>query len=89
MVGVVGLMQSERRLEREWFAGWRNGSRPKCLLFLGSFVERGCTECNVHVSFLDHEHFCCCENCSVAGIIVLAYRYERRAQVWDAMAFGS
>ena len=89
IVGTVGLMQLERRLERKWLAGRRDGSKPKCISCLGSFVKRRCTEFNVNVSVFDHEHFCCCEGGCVAGITVLAYRQERYVQVWDLVAFGS
>ena len=40
MIGTVGLMQLERRLERKWLAGRQDGSKPKRLSCLGSFVER-------------------------------------------------
>ena len=89
MVDAVGLMQLKRKLERKWFAGRQDGSKPQCLTCSGSFVERGYTEVNVHVSVLYHEHFSCCEDGCVVGITVLAYREERHVQVWDVMALCS
>ena len=89
MIGAVSLMQLHLRLERRLLAGRRDWSKPQCLTCTRSFVERGCTEENINVCILDHEHFCCCEDGCVASITVLSHREERHVQVRDVMTFSS
>ena len=69
-------------------AGWQDWSKPQCFSNLGSSVDWGCTEENIDVCVLDHEHFGCSADGCVAGITVVAYREEGHVQVWDAMALS-
>ena len=89
MVGAVGLMQMERRLERKWLAGRIDGSKPKRFTGLRSFVNGKGAELDVNISAFDHEHFCGGKDGCIASIIMLTYRQERHMQIGVAMAFGS